>query len=66
MTARHATVLLAVLAMACGAKDPVTYSAPVGISLDVKSGDATGGTILVDKNITTEQGRRPRDGRSPH
>ena len=56
MTARHATVLFAVLAMACGAKDPVNYSAPVGISLDVKPGDATGGTIRVDKNITTESG----------
>jgi hypothetical protein len=56
MTARHATILLAVLATACGTTDPVTYSAPVGISLDVKSGDAAGGPIRVDKNITTESG----------
>jgi hypothetical protein len=56
MTARHATVLLAVLATACGTTDPVTYSAPVGISLDVKSGDAAGGAIRVDKSITTESG----------
>jgi hypothetical protein len=56
MTVRHATVLLAVLATACGTTDPVTYSAPVGISLDVKSGDAAGGAIRVDKNITTESG----------
>ena len=56
MTSRHATVLLVVLAAACGTKDPVTYSAPVGISLDVKSSDVAGGTIRVDKNVTTESG----------
>jgi hypothetical protein len=56
MTARQATVLLAVLATACGTRDPVTYSVPVGISLDVKSGDAAGGAIRVDKNIRTESG----------
>jgi len=55
MTIRHAAALLALLAAACG-KDPVSYSAPVGISLDVRSSDDVGGVILVDKNITTEQG----------
>jgi hypothetical protein len=54
MTLRHAAVLLAVLATACGAEDPVTYSAPVGISLDVRSGDVAGDAIRVDKNVTTE------------
>jgi hypothetical protein len=56
MTLRHAVVILAVLATACGTKDPVTYSAPVGISLDVKSADVAGGAIRVDKNVTTETG----------
>jgi len=56
MTIRHAAAALAVLAAACGSKDPVSYSAPVGISLDVKSNDDVGGVIHVDKNITTESG----------
>ena len=56
MTIRHAAALLAVLAAACGSKDPVSYSAPVGISLDVKSNDDVGGVILVDKNINNESG----------
>jgi hypothetical protein len=56
MTTRHAAVLVAVLATACGSKDPVTYSAPVGISLDARSGDVVSGTLEVDKNVTTESG----------
>ena len=56
MSARLAAVLLAVLAAACGSKDPVTYSEPVGISLDVRSGDVVGGAMEVDKNVTTESG----------
>jgi hypothetical protein len=50
-----ALVPLALLA-ACGGKDPVSYSAPVGISLPVASKDASSGTISVGKNINTETG----------
>jgi hypothetical protein len=46
---------LALLA-ACGGKDPVAYSAPVGISLPVASKDASSGSISVGKNINTESG----------
>jgi hypothetical protein len=46
---------LALLA-ACGGKDPVSYSAPVGISLPVASKDASSGSISVGKNINTESG----------
>lgn len=46
---------LALLA-ACGGKDPVSYSAPVGISLPVASKDASTGSISVGKNINTENG----------
>ena len=56
MNTRNAAALLLVLAAACGSKDPVTYSAPVGISLDARSGDVVGGTLEVDKNVTTESG----------
>jgi hypothetical protein len=45
-----------VLASACGSSDPVTYSAPVGISLDVRSSDVVATQIHVDKNISTETG----------
>jgi hypothetical protein len=50
-----ALVPMALLA-ACGGKDPVSYSAPVGISLPVASKDASTGTISVGKNINTENG----------
>ena len=50
-----ALVPLALLA-ACGGKDPVSYSAPVGISLPVASKDASTGSISVGKNINTENG----------
>jgi hypothetical protein len=50
-----ALVSLALLA-ACGGKDPVSYSAPVGISLPVASKDASTGAIAVGKNINTESG----------
>lgn len=53
------TLLLAVLASlaaACGSSDPVSYSAPVGISLDARSGDVVAGQVHVDKNISTETG----------
>ena len=44
------------LATACGSSGPVSYSAPVGISLDARSGDVVGGQVHVDKNISTESG----------
>ncbi|CAN5435663.1 hypothetical protein BH11MYX1_BH11MYX1_41860 [soil metagenome] len=40
---------------ACGT-DPVSYSAPVGINLKVKSGDVVNNAITDDKGITTESG----------
>ncbi len=45
-----------VLLAACGGNDPVSYSAPVGISLPVASKDASSGSISVGKNINTESG----------
>jgi hypothetical protein len=57
MTMKKLLVLvpLALLA-ACGGKDPVSYSAPVGISLPVASKDASSGSISVGKSIDTESG----------
>lgn len=49
----------ALVAAACGKKkqhDPVNYSAPVGITLNVKSGDVVAGVIDENKNINTESG----------
>lgn len=48
----------ALLAVAACGDDPVSYSAPVGITLKVKSSDVTGtGTAITeDKAITTETG----------
>ena len=48
--------LAATLAAACGTSDPVAYSAPVGISLDARSGDVVAGQVHADKNISTESG----------
>jgi hypothetical protein len=45
---------LAPLVFAACSDDPVSYSAPVGINLKVKSGDVSGTAISEDKNITTE------------
>ncbi len=45
---------LALLA-ACGS-DPVSFSAPVGINLKVKSGDVTGTAVSDEKGINTESG----------
>ena len=56
MTARHATVLLAVLAIACGSNDPVTYSAPVEISLEARSSEVVSGQVHADKNVNTDPG----------
>ena len=50
-----ALAALALLA-ACGGSDPVSFSAPVGISLPVASKDASSGSISVGKNINTESG----------
>ncbi len=47
---------VALVLAACGGKDPVSYSAPVGISLPVASKDAVSNAIRVDKNINTESG----------
>jgi len=49
-----AATSLAVLP-ACGS-DPVSYSAPVGIELKAKSGDAPNGVVTEQKDITTESG----------
>lgn len=66
------SIPLAVCA-ACG-DDPVSYSAPVGISLKAKSGDTAGGMVATEKSITTESGNpygafvgdaRARIGRDP-
>ena len=43
------------LLAACGS-DPVGYSAPVGIELKAKSGDAANNAITEQKDITTESG----------
>lgn len=53
MFARFA--LCAALLVGCG-DDPLTYSAPVGINLKAKSGDAKGGVVSDEKGITTETG----------
>jgi hypothetical protein len=47
---------LALLAACGGGSEPVSYSAPVGISLPVASKDASSGSISVGKNINTESG----------
>jgi len=56
MTKTPLVALPLVFAAAC-ADDPVSYSAPVGIVLQVKSNDiASDGTMALDKMITTESG----------
>src|SRR5512136_1074646 len=54
---RRATMAAAALALglACG-KDPVSYSAPVGISLAARAQDVTAGQVSVVKNVNTENG----------
>jgi hypothetical protein len=61
------------LCAACGS-DPVTYSAPVGIHLKARSGNAGGGVVSDEKSINTESGNpygafiseaRARIGRDP-
>ncbi len=49
--------VLAAFVMGCGSETkPVSHSAPVGINLKAKSGDAKNGAIYDDKGITTESG----------
>lgn len=55
MTARILVGGALVLLAGCPAA-PVTYSAPVGISLHAKSAEATNGLVTDDKRISTEQG----------
>ncbi|HET7504943.1 MAG TPA: hypothetical protein VFK02_28160 [Kofleriaceae bacterium] len=47
---------LAALSFAACGDDPVSYSAPVGINVKVKSGDVAATAISEDKAITTETG----------
>lgn len=54
MITRHVTVLVAVLATACGSSDPVGYSQPVDISLEAKSAEVVGGQVHADKNVNTD------------
>ncbi len=55
MTARTAFAL-SLFALAACTDPPVTYSEPVGISLQAKSADSTNGIVTDFKAITTEQG----------
>lgn len=49
--------VLAAFIMGCGSETkPVSHSAPVGINLKAKSGDAKNGAIYDEKGITTESG----------
>ncbi len=50
-------ILLAPLLLACGG-DVVNYSAPVGITMKLRSSDVTqpGNAVTLSKGITTEQG----------
>lgn len=52
----HAPLLIPLVVCAACGGDPVTHSAPVGISLKAKSADATGGIVSTEKAITTESG----------
>jgi len=47
---------LALLMFAACGDDPVSFSAPVGINLKVKSGDVSNSAITDEKGITTESG----------
>lgn len=55
MTARSLVSGVLVLLAGCPAA-PVTYSAPVGISMHAKSSEATNGLVIDNKRISTEQG----------
>ena len=49
-------VALTVLSLTACAADPISYSSPVGINLNVKSGDVANSVVSDDKAITTESG----------
>jgi hypothetical protein len=46
----------ALLVGACGGDDPISISAPVGISLKAEAGDFENNVITVEKGINTESG----------
>jgi hypothetical protein len=49
--------MLTALLMGCGSDDkPLSHSAPIGINLKVKAGDAKNGALSDEKGITTESG----------
>lgn len=48
--------ILVLLALGACSSDPVSYSAPVGIELDAKSGDVNMSVVTEQKDITTESG----------
>lgn len=52
---KYLVPLVLISATACGS-DPVSFSAPVGITLKAKSGDVANNAISDDKGITTESG----------
>ena len=52
---RILVALVPLLVAACGS-DPVSFSAPVGINMKVKSSDVASTAITEDKEITTENG----------
>ncbi len=56
MLARRMAVLSAMVFLSACGGGAVGYSAPVGISLDAKSGDVASGRIEIDKNVNTENG----------
>jgi hypothetical protein len=49
-----AMALVAALSAAACSDDPVSYSAPIGLNLKVKSADTMSGIVSDDKGITTE------------
>jgi hypothetical protein len=51
-----AAALVALSAIGCSDKSPVSYSAPVGISLPVAAKDIVSGAVSSEKNINTESG----------
>lgn len=49
-------IAFALLLWASCSDDPISYSAPVGLNLKVKSADSTSGVVSSDKSINTESG----------
>jgi hypothetical protein len=41
---------------ACSSDEPLTHSAPVGITINVKASEVAAGKLVADKNINTESG----------